>query len=303
MLLFAKASTHAMFHKPPTDAQKESGKYPKLPLKWHGLNIRIEHPEGTVREGVDETGKPWRTVFRYAYGEIRGTEGMDGDPVDVFIGQHPGAHEVYIVQQMRRKAWSEQDEEKVMLNFASIDEAKTAYLEHYDDPRFFGGIRAMPVAEFIDKVKATKHAPGMVKAEVLGAGSLHPGVLLFDGHEARSGFQGGSIRLVTDFNQAAAVYADKGNIMTSKRVLFIKGAHGALSESMREKIGTVGSEHREDEPADAFLEGAERKYPVKTKVDGAWKYSPELLLAAARRARMQGREDLASRADAIRAKL
>lgn len=78
---------------------------------------------------------------------------------------------------------------------------------------------------------------------------------------------------------------------------------GKLSESMREKIGTVGSKHREDMPADAFLLGEERKYPVKVKEDGGWKYSPNLLLAAARRARMEGRDDLAAEADKIRARL
>lgn len=78
---------------------------------------------------------------------------------------------------------------------------------------------------------------------------------------------------------------------------------GKLSESMREKIGTVGSQHREDMPADAFLLGAERKYPVKVKEDGGWTYSPKLLLAAARRARMEGRDDLAAEADKIRARL
>lgn len=78
---------------------------------------------------------------------------------------------------------------------------------------------------------------------------------------------------------------------------------GKLSESMREKIGTVGSQHREDMPADAFLLGAERKYPVKVKEDGGWTYSPNLLLAAARRARMEGRDDLAAEADKIRARL
>lgn len=81
------------------------------------------------------------------------------------------------------------------------------------------------------------------------------------------------------------------------------GKDGKLSASMREKIGEVGSKHREDMPADAFLLGAERKYPVKVKEDGGWKYSPDLLLAAARRARMEGRDDLAAEADKIRARM
>jgi hypothetical protein len=86
------------------------------------------------------------------------------------------------------------------------------------------------------------------------------------------------------------------------KLLFLKAVK--LSDSMRESIGAVGSKHREDMPADAFLEGAERKFPVKTRgKDGKWAYSPKLLQAAAARARMQGRDDLASRATAILAKL
>lgn len=59
---------------------------------------------------------------------------------------------------------------------------------------------------------------------------------------------------------------------------------------------------REEQPADVFLEPSSRKYPVKTKQDGGWKYSRDLLLAAAREARMHHHEDLAKRADAIRAR-
>lgn len=149
----------------PTAEQKASGDYPKKRRDWHGLTLAIEHPEGTVREGVDETGKAWRTVFKFAYGEILGTMGMDGDPVDVFIGQHPAADHVYIVQQMKRKQWDTPDEQKVFIDFASESDAKAAYLAHYDDPRFFGGIKAMPVDEFIRRVRGTKKGETMIKAK------------------------------------------------------------------------------------------------------------------------------------------
>jgi hypothetical protein len=78
---------------------------------------------------------------------------------------------------------------------------------------------------------------------------------------------------------------------------------GKLSEHTRARIGTVGSSKREEMPSHVFLLGKQRKYPVKLKSGGGWSYSPRLLLAAARRARMQGKPSLASRADAIRARL
>lgn len=235
-------------YKEPTAAQKESGKYPKQRRDWNGLTIAIENPVGTVREGVDEIGRVWRTVFKYDYGEVVGSEGADGDPVDVYMGLTPDAPEVYIVRQMKRKNWDQYDEDKCYLGFDSMESAKAAYLAHYDDPRFFGGITAMPVDEFVRKVRATSKEPGMIKS-----------------------------------------------------ILFFKS--DKLSDSMRSRIGAVGSEKREDEPGDVFLEPGSRKYPVKIKEGGKWVYSPKLLEAAAARARMEGREDLAGRADKIRAKL
>lgn len=150
--------------KKPTPAQAEAGNYYKPRMPWHGLELIIENPAGTVREGVDETGKPWRTEFAYAYGEIAGTEGVDGDPVDVFIGPYADATEVYIVRQMKRKKWDQYDEDKCMIDFPSLEAARSAYLGHYDDPRFFGSIVAMPVDQFIKKAKATKAKPAMIKA-------------------------------------------------------------------------------------------------------------------------------------------
>ena len=73
---------------------------------------------------------------------------------------------------------------------------------------------------------------------------------------------------------------------------------GKLSERTRGEIGTVGSKKRQELSEGDFLEPASKKYPVKK--DG--KYDRNLLLAAAREARMHGRDDLAKRADAIRAR-
>jgi 8-oxo-dGTP pyrophosphatase MutT (NUDIX family) len=73
---------------------------------------------------------------------------------------------------------------------------------------------------------------------------------------------------------------------------------GKLSKTTRKEIDSP--EHREDMPASAFL-GPDRSYPAKEKNDkGEWAYTRNLLLASARRARMQGRTDIARRADAIR---
>jgi len=75
--------------------------------------------------------------------------------------------------------------------------------------------------------------------------------------------------------------------------------HGKLNEKERAEADRSAKE-RADMPASAFLVPATRKYPIKEMKDGAWVYSRNLLLAAAREARMHGHEDLAAHADSIR---
>jgi 8-oxo-dGTP pyrophosphatase MutT (NUDIX family) len=76
-------------------------------------------------------------------------------------------------------------------------------------------------------------------------------------------------------------------------------AHGKLNER-EEAIANKTPAEREEIPESVFLKPTTRKYPVKKKIDGEWKYSRDLLLAAARRARLNGNATLAERADAIR---
>lgn len=147
----------------PTEAQAEAGNYFKPRVQWRGLEIAIENPAGTVREG-----KGWRTKMVYDYGYVCGSEGVDGDEVDIYLGPDlEGAENVYIVHQRQYGKWDAYDEDKVMAGFGSLDAAKKAYLKHYDDPRFLGPITTMPVDEFITKVRATAQKPAMIKALLL----------------------------------------------------------------------------------------------------------------------------------------
>lgn len=79
----------------------------------------------------------------------------------------------------------------------------------------------------------------------------------------------------------------------------LENPHGRLSASTREDVDS--QTHREDMPESAFL-GPHRTYPVKEKRDGKWQYTKNLLLAAARRARMQHEPEIARRADNIRSR-
>lgn len=124
--------------------------------KFQGLNISIENKKGSIRHWhdplKDENGE---TKMKCDYGYIRLTEGADGDHVDVYIGPDKEAGRVYVIHQNNPKN-GEYDEDKVMLGFNSADEAKTEYLKHYDDPKFFGSIEEYNFLTFADKVMKKK---------------------------------------------------------------------------------------------------------------------------------------------------
>lgn len=111
----------------PTEAQKEAGNYKKGHIRIDGFDITIENPKGIERSGVDADGKPWSVTMNNTYGYIRGTEGVDGDHIDVFLGN--SGNGVYVVDQVKEDGSF--DEHKVMYGFGSMAEAKEAYLSNY----------------------------------------------------------------------------------------------------------------------------------------------------------------------------
>lgn len=149
----------------PTAAQLEAGNYPKQRLAFQGLPITIENPRGSIRSGRSQGGKEWSVSMQHDYGYVRGTRGADGDHYDVYVGPDAEATHAYIVTTMCPPDFTRPDEQKAMLGFGSKGAARSAYLAHYDDPRFCGPIQAMPMAEFKAKVRATgTGGNGLVKA-------------------------------------------------------------------------------------------------------------------------------------------
>lgn len=69
----------------PTEAQKEAGNYKKGHVQVGTFDITIEQPEGSIRRGTDADGKKWEIKMHNTYGYFRGTEGVDGDHIDVFL--------------------------------------------------------------------------------------------------------------------------------------------------------------------------------------------------------------------------
>lgn len=151
---------------PPTEAQATTGNYKKPRMRWRGMEIAVECPAGTVRSGRDRNGQEWSIRMLYPYGYLVGTMGVDGDPVDCYVGPDADAPMVYLVTTRVPGKWDTDDEQKAMIGFASEEDARAAFLKHYNDPRFLGSVLAMPADEFVRKVRATAQAPAMIKAVV-----------------------------------------------------------------------------------------------------------------------------------------
>ena len=116
----------------PTEAQKKAGNYKMGHLRLDGYNITIENPKGSVRRGTDSNGNEWKNVLNNDYGYIRGTKGVDGDHIDVYLSDNPEEGNVFVVDQVRPDT-GEFDEHKVMYGFNSMDEAREAYLANFSE--------------------------------------------------------------------------------------------------------------------------------------------------------------------------
>lgn len=127
------AQAEAETEQNPTEAQKEAGNYKKGHVRIGQFDITVENPKGSVRRGTDQNGNSWETTMHNTYGYIRGTEGVDGDHIDVFLTNDIdgwNGRRVYIVDQYNEDGTF--DEHKVMLGFNDEAEAQDAYLSNYE---------------------------------------------------------------------------------------------------------------------------------------------------------------------------
>lgn len=115
---------------PRNEAEAIAGTYAKGRLDLHGMAITLENARNSVRSGTSEDGKRWENRMQAAYGELDGTTGNDGDPVDCFIGPFPESRRVWVINQ----AWTDGgfDEHKTMLGFLTEGQARAAYLGSFD---------------------------------------------------------------------------------------------------------------------------------------------------------------------------
>lgn len=131
----------------PTEAQKEAGNYKKGHININGFDVTIEQPAGSVRSGKDANGKEWSVTMNNTYGYIRGTESVDGDHIDVFLGPDMNSDMVYVVDLVNTDGSF--DEHKVMMGFSSLEDARSAYLSNYEEGwKGLGNITGVALDEF-----------------------------------------------------------------------------------------------------------------------------------------------------------
>lgn len=138
----------------PTDKQKAAGNYQKGHVVIDGLDVTIETPKGSQRSGVGKWGKPWSVTMPAHYGYVKGTEGRDGDQVDVYIGPNPESGVVYVVDQIN-PATKNFDEHKALIGFTSREEAMATYIAGFSDgsgPSRIGEMTQMTKDDFVDWV-------------------------------------------------------------------------------------------------------------------------------------------------------
>jgi phage-related protein (TIGR01555 family) len=117
------------------------------------LPIAIENPVGTVRHG-----NGWSIEMKHSYGYILGSEGTDGDEVDVFLGPDSYSEVVYVAH------LGEPDpEDKAMLGFTSQEHAATALQDNYSIP-ISASWDTVSIDDFRRKIFSDQHAQRVTAA-------------------------------------------------------------------------------------------------------------------------------------------
>lgn len=117
-------------------------------LQIPGLpQIRVETARGGIRSGIDPDGKPWRVTMPAHYGEFERSEGTDGDPVDVFVGNEPHAAFAYVVHAARADGSGAYDEDKVFAGFPTRDAVEATFRAAYNRPGLILGIRKLSIPQ------------------------------------------------------------------------------------------------------------------------------------------------------------
>ena len=136
------------------------GKYRGI-VNFHGIPIGLELVEGDDHPYQNKAA-------RVSYGEIPATTGVDGDPVDVILGDDWGSTTIYVLQDAAASDGLSSDdaiqygEDKLAIGFPNEQAARQAHSMHYDgDNRKIVGVIVSDVEQVKARVrdKATESLP------------------------------------------------------------------------------------------------------------------------------------------------
>lgn len=116
-------------------------------IDFQGIPVLVETARGDTRSGTDPNGKPWSVVMSAHYGEVANTVGVDGDPVDVFVGDDAEAPEVYVFH-TRVAGTREYDEDKAFLGFRTLSAARRAFFAAYTRGGMLESVTTWTVEQF-----------------------------------------------------------------------------------------------------------------------------------------------------------
>lgn len=202
-----------------------------------GLRIVVELHAGDTRTWTMPDGSTRSAPMLYDYGYIDGVIGADGEDVDVYLGPDigrlamreklgemygmPELATVYVVDQLRAPDFKELDEQKLMLGWSDATSARDAYQAQYRDPRFFGGITAIPMREFRKQLLVADD--GIIRAaDRMDASDVQQIRSLVD--RARAKFEA-----VINTNELESIAQDFGErTSVAQRQLFARQARAAL---------------------------------------------------------------------------
>ena len=130
-------------------------------VSYQGIPVVLDRPKGFVMTGKnDETGEDWSRTYTCDYGFIPGTQGGDGDGLDVFYGDTPDANDAYWIRQI--KADGSFDEFKILFGFKDAATAKAVYLAHVP-AKFLDSMSIVPV-DMVKAILGIDPANGIAKA-------------------------------------------------------------------------------------------------------------------------------------------
>jgi inorganic pyrophosphatase len=174
---------------PGYDYEKVANDPVKETVNIHGIPIALEWRKGEMRKYFNHDPLKSRSVGKIDYnqkmhadyGYVKGVIDADGEELDVYLGPNRESEKVYVLEKLRRTDGSF-DENKIMLGYDSLKEARASYLQHQGNDEL-GKVYELTLQlfkqKFLRKNKFKKHGSGdSNEALRLAAKKQGPGRLL-----------------------------------------------------------------------------------------------------------------------------